>query len=594
VSQHSSNWQVFRADGTPYPSEELPLSRAILKGETIQGAELIIRSAQGEDRWVTANAAPIRDRQGVIVSGIVIFHDITERKRADAVLRESEVRFRALFDLVPCTMAIHDLDGRLVDGNAALCRTYGRSREEIAGRFVSDFSDQHHTGNREEDRVRDRALLHDALRRPVEITSVHRATGARRIVLLSSVMIVLDCQQRYLTCGVDITELRRVEQQFRQAQKMEAIGRLAGGVAHDFNNLLTVIGGYTQLALTHLTEKHRLYGSLLEVSKAAGRAASLTRQLLAFSRDQVLDPAVVDLNALVLDASKMLRRLIGEEVELDVSLSERLPSVRVDSGQTVQVLMNLAVNAGDAMPEGGRLVISTATVEVGEERAEELGLRPGTHVSLRVTDTGTGMDEETQARIFEPFFTTKPVGHGTGLGLSTVFGIVKQSGGSITVSSRPGAGSVFEVLLPAVSPAEPICQQPQSEAVLGGTETVLLAEDDKPIRELSRQILGRAGYVLLDAANGTDALTLARSHEGPIDLLVTDLKMPGISGLELARRLRLEFPDVAVLYVSGYSSGETLDGAQADDRAELIWKPFSPAILLKYVRRALDARRSRK
>jgi PAS domain S-box-containing protein len=594
VSQHSSNWQVFRADGKPYPSEELPLSRAILKGETIQGDELIIRSAQGEDRWVTANAAPIRDRQGVIVSGIVIFHDITERKRADAVLRESEVRFRALFDLVPCTMAIHDLDGRLVDGNARLIGLCGRSREDIAGCLISDFFDIHHTGTREYDLARDVAVLHEALRRPVELTSVHRVTGARRIVLLSSVMIALDGKQRYLTCAFDVTEQRQIEQQFRQAQKMEAIGRLAGGVAHDFNNLLTVIGGYTQLALTHLTEKHRLYGSLLEVSKAAGRAASLTRQLLAFSRDQVLDPAVVDLNALVLDASKMLRRLIGEEVELDVSLGERLPSVRVDSGQTVQVLMNLAVNAGDAMPQGGRLVISTGTVEVGEERAEELGLRPGTHVSLRVTDTGTGMDQETQARIFEPFFTTKPVGHGTGLGLSTVFGIVKQSGGSITVSSRPGAGSVFEVLLPAVSPAEPICQEPQSEAVLGGTEIVLLAEDDKPIRELTRQILGRAGYVLLEAANGTDALTVARSHEGSIDLLVTDLKMPGISGLELARRLRLEFPDVAVLYVSGYSSGETLDGAQADDRAELIWKPFSPAILLKHVRRALDARRSRK
>jgi CheY-like chemotaxis protein len=264
----------------------------------------------------------------------------------------------------------------------------------------------------------------------------------------------------------------------------------------------------------------------------------------------------------------------------------------VDAGQTVQVLMNLAVNARDAMPEGGRLVIETAVVEVGEERARTSNLRPGAHVCLRVKDTGAGMDEETQSHIFEPFFTTKPAGQGTGLGLATVYGIVRQSGGSIAASSQPGAGSVFEILLPAAAPAELARERPQSEVVLAGRETVLLVADDDAIRELFMQVLGRAGYMLLQVANGEDALAVARSHEGPIDLLVTDLKMPGISGLEVACTLRKERPDLAVLYMSGHSSGGTLDEAQADAKAELIWKPFSPGALLKHARRALDARRS--
>ncbi|MGD0580425.1 MAG: PAS domain S-box protein, partial [Bryobacteraceae bacterium] len=592
VSQHSSNWQVFRPDGSPYPPEELPLSRAILGGETIRGEEFIIHNARGENRWVFANAAPIRDRQGAIVSGIFIFHDVTEHKLAEAVLRESEARFRTLFDLIPVSMAIHDPDGRLVDGNATFCRHCGRSREGIAGRFISDFYQLHDIGYREEDLDSDRTVLGEALRRPVELRVVHCVSGRTRIVLLSSVTITLDGKQRFLACALDITDLRQVEQQFRQAQKMEAIGRLAGGVAHDFNNLLMVIGGYTRLAMTELSEENRLYGSLLEVSKASEHAASLTRQLLAFSRNQALAPAVVDLNALILDTAKMLRRLIGEEVDLGISLTEGLPSVRVDAGQTVQVLMNLAVNARDAMPEGGRLVIETAVVEVGEERARTSNLRPGAHVCLRVKDTGAGMDEETQSHIFEPFFTTKPAGQGTGLGLATVYGIVRQSGGSIAASSQPGAGSVFEILLPAAAPAELARERPQSEVVLAGRETVLLVADDDAIRELFMQVLGRAGYMLLQVANGEDALAVARSHEGPIDLLVTDLKMPGISGLEVACTLRKERPDLAVLYMSGHSSGGTLDEAQADAKAELIWKPFSPGALLKHARRALDARRS--
>jgi PAS domain S-box-containing protein len=590
LSEIAVNAQFFRKDGSPYPPEERPLARAVFRGETTRSEEVIIRNARGEDRWFSYNAAPIRNSQGAIVSGIVIINDITEGKRAEAVLRESETKFRTLFDLVPHPMTVRDLDGRLLDGNAKYREVCGLSHEEIAGHFGDDFFDLNYGGSSGEPITMGSALLRKALLGPIELVAKNHANGKRITVLFSTAIIALEDKPCFLTISVDITELRQVEQQFRQTQKMESMGRLAGGVAHDFNNLLTVIGGYTQLALAEVSKETQIYRSLIEVSKAAERAASLTRQLLAFSRNQALAPAVVDLNALILDAAKMLRRLIGEEVELDSNLSEGLPSVRVDPGQTVQVLMNLAVNARDAMPDGGRLAIATAIVEVGEERAGALNLRPGTHVCLRVKDTGTGMDEETQARIFEPFFTTKPVGQGTGLGLSTVFGIVKQSGGSIMVSSQPGAGTVFEILLPAVAPAESMRERPRSEAVAAGTETVLLVEDDDAIRKLSMQVLGRAGYVLLEAANGTDALTVARSLGGPIDLLLTDLKMPGISGLEVARRLREEFPDMAVLYMSGYSSGGTLNGAQADVQAELIWKPFSPAVLLKHVRRALDAR----
>jgi PAS domain S-box-containing protein len=549
-------WLHKRSDGTPFSAE------------------------------VTLNAVELAGAKSLQA----IVRDITERKRADAVLRESEAKFRALFNLVPGSMAIHDLDGRLLDSNATFCRACGRSREEIAGRLFSDFYELHHSGNREGDLAPALAVLHEALRMPVELTVVDRTSGSSRIVILSAVMITLDGKQRFLTCGLNITELRRVEHQFRQAQKMEAIGRLAGGVAHDFNNLLTVIGGYTRLALTELSEKNRLYGSLLEVSKASERAASLTRQLLVFSRDQALAPAVVDLNALILDTAKMLRLLIGEDVDLSISLSEGLPSVRVDSGQIVQVLMNLAVNASDAMPEGGRLVIETDVVEIGDQRARATNLQPGAHVCLRVRDTGTGMDQETQSHIFEPFFTTKPAGQGTGLGLSLVYGIVAQGGGSIAVTSQPGAGSVFEILLPAVEPAELTQEQQPSEALIAGTETVLLAEDDQAIRKLAMQVLGRAGYAVLEAANGTEALTIARSHEGPIDLLVTDVKMPGGGGLEVARALRNARPEMAVLFMSGYSNEKTLEEIRADGRAEMIWKPFSPAALLKHARRALDAR----
>lgn len=535
---------------------------------------------------------PIFDENGAVKLIIPEGRDVTELRQADAVLRESERRFRTLFDLVPYSMGVHDLDDRLLDANARLCNRCGRSREEIVGHLISEFFELHRNGSREEGSNLDHELLQEALRSPVEITSTNRTTGERRILLLSAASIRLDRRPCILTCALNITDLRRAEQQFRQAQKMEAVGRLAAGVAHDFNNLLTVIGGYAQLALAKLPQDDALYKSLLEVRRAAGQAESLTRQLLALSRNRILEPTVVDLNALIRDTEKMLRPLIGENVELRINLRDGLPPVRLDSGQMVQVLLNLAVNARDAMPERGRLTIETEIVEVGEERSRAWKLKPGTHVRLSVSDTGAGMDEETQAHIFEPFFTTKTEGRGTGLGLAMVYGTVKQSEGSITVSSEPGAGSVFEILLPAVEGVELTSDRQSAPKVLGGQETVLLVEDDEALRAFMRKVLEGAGYRVLQAANGAEALTFAQSHAGPIDLLVTDLTMPGEAGLEVARSLRLERPDLAVLYTSGYVEGKALEAAQADRSGEFIRKPFSPGGLLKSARRALDVRHS--
>jgi two-component system, cell cycle sensor histidine kinase and response regulator CckA len=536
---------------------------------------------------------PIFGGDGKVTLIIPEGRDVTELRRADAVLRESESRFRTLFDLVPYSVGIHDLDDRLLDANAALRKACDRSREEIAGHFLSEFFEFHRTGNREQATNEYHELLQEGLRRPVEITATNRTTGERGTLLLSAAAIKLGRKPCILMVALNITELRRAEQQFRQAQKMEAMGRLAGGIAHDFNNLLTVIGGYTQLALEKLPQGDRLHQSLLEVSRAAEQAEWLTRQLLALSRNKTPEPSVIDLNALIRDTEKMLRRLIGENIELRVSLRDGLAAVRADPGQMVQVLVNLAVNARDAMPERGSLTIRTETVEVGEELSRAWKLKPSTHVRLSISDTGTGMDEETQSHMFEPFFTTKPEGQGTGLGLSMVYGVVKQSGGSVTVSSEPGVGTVFEILLPEADPGELTHQHQRAPELSGGKGTVLLVEDDEALRAFARNVLERAGYLVLQAADGAEALTLSDSRNDPIDLLVTDLTMPGAGGLEVARRLRLERPGLAVLYMSGHLSGRAREGARADRSGEFLQKPFSPAELLNGARRALDVRRSK-
>ncbi len=394
---------------------------------------------------------------------------------------------------------------------------------------------------------------------------------------------------------LEIAERKRLEEQLLQAQKMETIGRLAGGIAHDFNNLLTAIIGYSSILLRHCSQDHPLRAEIEEIEKAGQRAAALTSQLLSFSRKQVLQPRVVDLNSVVTNLERMLRRLIGEDVELVTVLKPELGRVRVDPGQIEQVIMNLAVNARDAMPAGGKLTIETDNVELDEHYAREhVSVRPGPYVMLAVSDTGCGMDKETQAHIFEPFFTTKERGKGTGLGLATVYGIVKQSGGNIWVYSEPGQGTTFKLYFPCVAgQAEMLTQKTESVSQLRGTETILLVEDDQQVQSLAARVLREQGYKVLETSNGKEALHLAAHYLAEIHLVLTDVVMPGMSGRVLVDHLKSLRPELRVLYLSGYTDDTIVHHRVLDPGASFLQKPFTPQGLARKVREVLgEAKRA--
>jgi two-component system, cell cycle sensor histidine kinase and response regulator CckA len=516
-----------------------------------------------------------------------------------ASLSQSEERYRDYFENAKDAIYVHDLTGHYIMVNKAGEELIGYSRDEILQMRISDvvprhYLDQIHT--RLKEKLADHSLTiyeceairKDGSRVPIEVSS--------RLIYENGVPVAVQGSAR------DITERKRAEEalrasqlQLQQSQKLEAIGQLAGGVAHDFNNMLTAIMGYTDLSLRRVGLENPIRRNLEETKKAAERAASLVRQLLAFSRKQILEPKVLDLNEVVKDMQKMLTRLIGENIKLATRLETDLGSVKADPCQVEQIIVNLVVNARDAMPRGGRVTIETANISLdAQTAAKHVAVIPGEYVMLAVSDTGNGMDQETQARIFEPFFTTKEVGKGTGLGLSTVYGIVKQSGGNIWVYSEPGFGTVFKVYLPRIddATANNIAKQAQESNAPRGTETILLVEDEDVVRGLTRKILMQAGYNVLDARSGDEAIRLCATHAGPIDLLLTDVVMPEVSGKEVADRLLELRPTTRVLFMSGYTDEAIVQHGVLDANVKFIQKPFTWVGLTKKVREVLNRKTS--
>ena len=545
----------------------------------------------GRERWVDSYAVAFEtftDAGEVQPAVLSVTSDISERVRAQHALHEAEERMR--FALEASRLGVWDTN--LKTGLSYWSETggllHGLERGTLSKSFPP-FIDCVHS----EDREAVVKTINEALRehRNVELEyrtvwpdgTVHRISSTAHFFYDDAGVPV-----RGVGVSIDVTERRSLEAQLRQSHKMEAIGLLAGGIAHDFNNVLTAIGGFTEIVLRTLEKGDPRQSDLQEVAKAVTRAAALTRQLLAVSRRQILAPTVLDVNEMVADIQKLLRRTIPENIDLQLHLSPVLAPVRADRGQIEQVVLNLVINAGDAMPKGGQLRISTASVDVDESRAPRYRAMPvGRYVRLMVSDTGIGMSQETQRRIFEPFFTTKERGKGTGLGLATVYGIVKQSDGYIWVDSEAGRGTTFEIYLSAVQEtAETPVQVAVAADVSGGSQTILLAEDDDAVRRLARDVLANQGYTVLDARDGEEALAIARRYPNVIHLLVTDVVMPGLSGRDLAMRLSEARRGILVLYTSGYTENLMMRSG-FESGLKLLAKPFLPADLLRKVKETL-------
>ena len=511
-----------------------------------------------------------------------------ERERMKRQLREREEYFKSLIEQAMDIIAVLDADGAVRYASPSVLPLLGYGAEELVGQHIFDLVHPDDVGPAL--RVFAEGVATGQGDRLLGLQVRHKDGTYRSLEAIGRYLLDDPVVRGVVINARDVTERRSLERQLLQAQKMEAVGRLAGGIAHDFNNILTAIFGYADLLTEEFPAGSPARQDLEEIRKAATRASALTRQLLAFSRQQVLAPVVLSVNDLVDDVGKMLRRLVGEDVELRLMLARDAGNVRADSGQLQQVIMNLVVNARDAMPTGGKLVIETADAELTEQYAElHQAVIPGRYVMLAVSDTGVGMDAQTKARIFEPFFTTKEKGKGTGLGLSTVYGIVKQSGGYVWVYSEPGHGTTFKLYLPRVdAPAEPQAP-PRETATLTGTETILLAEDDEILRPLTKGLLTKLGYTVLDAKSAEQALAVAGARQGPIHLLVADVVMPGASGRELARRLAQSRPETRVLYVSGYTDDAIVHHGMLEPGLKFLQKPFTPAALARKVREVLDA-----
>jgi PAS domain S-box-containing protein len=558
---------------------------------------LIVSGSIGEETAVASMHAGasdyiMKDKIGRLVPAIQ--RELREaesrraRRDAERALRESEARYRMLVEHTSDIITMARVDGTVLYQSPSVKRILGYQPEEWVGRMGLELV---HPDDLPGMRAALEALVAGARGPAVFVVRCLHRDGSWRVLEVISTLMEREAGNPVVVSAArDVTDRRMLEDQLRQSQKMEAIGRLAGGVAHDFNNLLTVITGYTELLLEQLRDDARR-ADVDEIRKAAERAASLTRQLLAFSRRQVLAPRMIDLNEVVTRMETMLRRVIGEDIELVTVLGKGLGAVRADPNQLESVIVNLAVNARDAMPEGGRLTLETARVQIGETYSRQhLSMPPGPYVMLAVGDTGVGMDAATRAHLFEPFFTTKEQGKGTGLGLSTVYGIVKQSGGHIWVYSEPGHGTTFKIYLPRVNvEADAVADRPDAGELPHGHGTVLLVEDEDLVRNLTREILERHGYSVLVTRHAAEALAVARSHAGHIDLMLTDMVMPGLGGRELADRIRATRAEMKILYVSGHTERGIIRDGVLDPAAAFLQKPFTPEALVRKVHDVLTA-----
>ena len=525
------------------------------------------------------------------IGKLEIFRDITERKQAEEALRKERNFSQSIIDTAQAIILVLNPDGSIAEFNPYMEKLSGYSIEEVRGK------DWFETFHPERDRPKTVELFTKA------VSDINTKGNINPIVTRDGKEVTIEWFDRtlkdkngnitgLLAIGQNITERKSIEEQLRQSRKMEAVGTLAGGVAHDFNNLLTVIIGNAELALMDVIKDESLRKEIEEIKKAGGKAASLTRQLLAFSRKQVIKPEVIDLNEGINETKNMLKRTIGEDIEFLTVLKPELWKVHTDSGQIDQIIMNMVVNARDAMPQGGKLTIETANADIDRNYFREHGIKgekPGHYVMLAVSDTGKGMDKETREHIFEPFFTTKEVGKGTGLGLSTVYGIVKQNNGFIWVYSEPGQGSTFKIYLPKVKGDTELEKKKQTPVVeLAGFETILIVEDDYGLRKFAQEVLLSYGYNVIVADNGEDALRVDKKHEVPIHLLLTDVVMPRMGGRELIERLQPLYPRMKVIYMSGYTDNAIIRHGVLEPGLNFLEKPFTPEGLAHKVREALD------
>jgi len=609
---HPDEWPaILRRFHTPFS--------ALSSGQSVGGMEQPsdsfehrLKQADGKYRWVLSRGMTVRDGAGNPVRALGTIIDIHRRKLAESERDALLARLQMQFERMPIACIVIDRHGRYADWNPAAQRIFGYTREEALGRSPFDLIVPPSM------RVMVEELLRRMLAGDMQVQGVGEClTKDGRLVAcewLNTPILGADGRVEQVYCmGIDVTERRRLEEQMRQAQKMQAIGQLAGGVAHDFNNLLTIINGYTQVLMQQFPPESNTWSLLNEIHEAGERSAALTRQLLAFSRKQVLSPQAVDVNAIVAGTEKMLHRMIGEDIELVTRLGTQLHIVYLDPGQLEQVLLNLAVNARDAMPRGGRITIETQNIELDVSFVRSrANLQPGPFVLLSFSDTGCGMTADVRAHLFEPFFTTKGPGKGTGLGLATVYGIVDQAGGHIEVDSEPGQGAAFRIYLPRMVPAAqaavvggdcgsvpahtldgpgaPACDLACGADVVG-TETILVVEDDDCVRGVLRHVLSDCGYKVLEAGSGDDALRLTERLTAHIDLLITDVVMPNVSGRELAEQLVARHADMKVLFVSGYTDDAVVRHGILNQEVHFLQKPFGPFVAANKVREVLGKRK---